>query len=393
MKLFHKLSIRMQLTLLTGVLIFSTSLGVTLISQKNANDQIVRPIYKTLYTSLESLDESYFPIEALPVDPNEIKVTPINATTQAITSTLTLAKKEFKLSSYYYLILISFIGMILAYFICKRALEPLISLNKRMSEINEHNLEDRIPQSAHDDEVASLTHSFNAMLERLEQSFLRQKRFSSNVAHELKTPLATMKASIQVLALDDTPTMEDYQETTDILNKNLERLNEVVDHLFQMSLDNFVNEAKEIDLSTMFQRILDELSQNAQLLHLTMRLHSNHEIMYGNPTMIERAFFNLIENAIKYNKKNGSVDIFIEMVDHQPHFIIKDSGIGMEASELNKILEPFYRIDPSRSRNIGGAGLGLSIVTLIFEKHRYQFTIESEYNVGTTIKIVPCTQE
>lgn len=395
MKLFPKYSITLRLTLLTGALIFCTSLGVTLISQKNANDRIVQPLYKTIYQSSVDLDQESFDIEVLPIYPSDEATLPpqvLDVRTEAIASTLVTAKKEFNLSSYYYLILISVIGMILAYCICKRALEPLISLNECVSKTDEHNLQARIPTTKRLDEVASLSHSFNAMLERLEQSFLRQKRFSANVAHELKTPLATMQATLQVLELDEKPVLEDYQETNQIIKKQLERLNVVVDQLFNLSLDNFVNEAKSVDCTFMFQHILDELKETTLPNKLTINLHSNHEIMMANPIMIERAFFNIVENAIKYNRLHGSIDIYVETEGQLPRFTIVDTGIGMEESELTKILEPFYRVDASRCRKIAGAGLGLSIVSLIFEKHDYHLTIESELNKGTTIHVFPKIQ-
>ena len=378
MKFFGKISIRLRLTFLTGFLIFLTSFSITLLSQRNADLQLVKPLIAMNVVPLEKY-ESAIPLTDS-MNPSNLAMATIIASD---------AKQNFDMSSYNILIFTTLIGMILAYFISKKALSPLTSLNEHVLAIDEHNLVDRIPEQAQKDEIATLSQSFNEMLNRLECSFDRQRRFSSNVAHELKTPLATIQAAIQVLELDESPTLSDYQENTAIIQNNIQRLNQVVNNLFDLSLDNYVSEAKPLLLRPVFERILNDLKVKLDEKKIEVELHCKEEIFICDAVMIERAFFNLIENAIKYNKQNGRIIINVLNKKGKPCFEFIDTGIGIPKNELAKITEPFYRVDPSRSREIAGAGLGLSIVLLIMEKHHYQLHIESKVHEGTKISVFP----
>ena len=378
MKLFNKISIRLRLTILSGLLIFLTSFSITLLSQRNADLQLVKP---------------FVAMNVVPLEKHELAIPVTDSTNTSNIAMATIiahdAKQNFDMSSYYILIFTTLIGMILAYFISKKALSPLTTLNEHVLSIDEHNLVDRIPEQAQKDEIATLSQSFNEMLNRLESSFDRQKRFSSNVAHELKTPLATIQAAIQVLELDESPTLSDYQENTAIIQNNIQRLNQVVNNLFDLSLDNYVSEAKPLLLRPVFERILNDLSVQLDEKKIAVQLNCKDEIFICDAVMIERAFFNLIENAIKYNKQNGRIIINVLNNKGKLYFEFIDTGIGIPKNELAKITEPFYRVDPSRSREIAGAGLGLSIVLLIMEKHHYHLQIESELGEGTKISVFP----
>ncbi|GGF92788.1 hypothetical protein GCM10010912_42280 [Paenibacillus albidus] len=383
MGLLNKVSIRMRVTLLAGGILLTASILLTWSSIYNAQDKFVvhlntnkaaeRPLVHERDIGRVQPEAGDLPVEG-PVS------VPAVAATQA--------KKQFDNWSYIYLAVISGIGMILTYILAGKALKPLQDLNQSIVNITEHNLKERIPASGADDEIGSLSNSFNAMLERLDESFLRQKRFSANVSHELKTPLSIMNAGLQVLRLDEDPTVEDYKETIDMAERNTRRLMNIVDDLLVLTNDSDMEYADEIHLEPLFLQIEAEL----QSIYHDKNIHITHvfelNTIPGHARIVYRAFFNLLENAMKYNIVNGSIEIktWIEE-DHTGKISIANSGAGIPPDDLQRIFEPFYRVDSSRSRKIGGAGLGLSIVKASMERHGWHIKGESTVNAGTCFVI------
>lgn len=377
MKLLNKVSIRMRITLLTGAILFAISVLFTLSSMYNAQNKFILPNEISLTKNPNTGEVELW-------QPEKNDTTNLQA---SILTQVLLAKKQFDMWSYIYLIVFSSIGMIVTYIITGKALKPLQELNDSIINITEHNLKARIPAYIVKDEIGSLVTSYNAMLERLNESFLRQKRFSSNVSHELKTPLSIMNAGLQVLHLDEEPTVEDYKETIDIAERNTKRLINIVEDLFVLTNESDTNFTDEIDLKQLVLQIKAELD----VLYNEKKINFIHEFEFhriiGNGTLIYRALFNLIENAIKYNVPNGKVEIKTVIENDERKVIISDSGMGILKENIDKIFEPFYRVDPSRSRKIGGAGLGLSIVKSIVEKHGWEIEVDSKINSGTQFYI------
>ena len=254
--------------------------------------------------------------------------------------------------------------------------------NQAIKQTSEHNLSHRLPDPGSKDELGRLTHSFNGMLERLEESFQKQRRFSANVAHELKTPLATMKASAQVLELEETPTKEDYEETLQIMEHSTDRLIQVVDDLLLMNREEQEQNWEEVSLPEMFAGIVAEVKAAYPEKSCAVTLELKREHVMGNASLIYRAFFNLVENAWKYNQSNGQIYISSETESGVGKIIIQDTGIGIPEDQLDLIFEPFYRVDLSRSRKIAGAGLGLSLVEEILQKHHWNIQVESSLRKG-----------
>lgn len=375
MNILNKVSIRMRITLLTGGIIVAISVLLTLFSMYNAQDK---------FMSLNEIgitnDPNIGGSTSLPTEKNNTLKIP--------SSGVALAKKQFDIWSYIYLIIFSGIGMIVTYIVAGKALKPLQELNGSIINITERNLNDRIPRNyITNDEIGSLATSFNAMLERLNESFLRQKRFSASVSHELKTPLSIMNAGIQVLHLDDEPTVKDYKETIEMAERNTKRLINIVDDLFVLTNENCVDLVDEIDLNQLFLQIEAELQPLYNNKNISITRKFEFSTIIGNKTLIYGAFFNLLENAMKYNIPNGKIDIKTLLENNVSKIIIADSGIGIPIEDINKIFEPFYRIDQSRSRKIGGAGLGLSIVKSIVEKHGWTIEAKSTVGVGTCFMI------
>ncbi|MBV7276820.1 HAMP domain-containing protein [Clostridium sp. PL3] len=377
MKLLNKVSIRMRITLLTGAILFAISVLLTLSSMYNARNKFILPDEIAI-----TKDPNTGEAELVQAEKNDVIKSKVTPSAQVL-----LAKKQFDIWSYIYLIIFSSIGMIATYIITGKALKPLQELNDSIINITEHNLKGRIPTYVVKDEIGSLVTSYNAMLERLNESFLRQKRFSSSVSHELKTPLSIMNAGIQVLHLDEEPTVEEYKETIEMVERNTKRLMNIVEDLFLLTNESCIDAADEIDLKKLFLQIEAEL----QPIYNDKNIYIDYEFGFskivGNKTLIYEAFFNLVENAMKYNSTNGKVEIKTLVEDNVEKIIISDSGIGIPAENINKIFEPFYRVDPSRSRKIAGAGLGLSLVKSIIEKHGWKIELESTVGVGTCFEV------
>lgn len=381
MKINHKISLRARIAFLTGAVIITVAVLLTFLSIYNADRAIV---------ALDKVSESSqtIPTIAPTVSSVPAEVFPYgDGITAAISTEAATVKQEFNLSSYWYLFGASVVGMLLIYWVAGRALRPVKMLSKTVQGITQDNLKKRIPEVGAKDEIGELTNSFNGMLARLEDSFERQKRFSASVAHELKTPLATILTGIQVLRLEDDPSTQDCIEVLDTTEENLKRINAIIDDLFLM-LNRTCNESSElILLDPMFHHICEELDKPIREKNMSIDIQCCFLSIMGNSNLIYRMFFNLIENAVKYNENGGKIAIFTtESIDSKT-IVISDTGVGMVSEELSKIFEPFYRIDVSRSRKNGGVGLGLAIVKAIAEQHGFEINVHSTKDLGTSFMI------
>ncbi|GFZ33601.1 hypothetical protein CSC2_41270 [Clostridium zeae] len=380
MKVFSRISLRIRITLLAGAILLLCSIILTLGASYNAHTQL----------NNVTLASPYGVVEKAPIS-GEIEFHPSDVAI-AVPSTkvavLTAAKKQFDIVNVLILGGVSVFGMVLVYIVAGKSLRPIHELSKTVSMVGEDNLQKRIPNLYTRDEVGILGNSFNAMLDRLEESFVKQKRFSANAAHELKTPLSTINASIQVLHLDKNPAASDYEETFETIERNVKRLIMVVDDLMKLYDENDQLEIVPIDLKGMFEAIICELSPVIENRNIETELTCGLKTVKGNQVLIYRAFFNLIENAAKYNKDGGKIVIEAKREGEVGKITIADTGNGIPAYELQQIFEPFYRVSKSRSRKTGGAGLGLSIVKTIIEKHGWKVSVNSELGEGSTFTII-----
>lgn len=299
-----------------------------------------------------------------------------------------LIPKYFSLQNIVAMILIIILSILLTYFITGKILKPLKNLSEDITQIDEHNLDWRINIPKSTDEVSHLANSFNDMLQRLEEAFIIKKQFAANAAHELKTPLTIIKASLQVLNLDDSPSIDDYKESFNYIEQSLEKLIDTVNNLISLTNESIKDNFEKIKLKEILQQILFELSDKIKEKNINISLSEREFVIRGHKTLIFRAFYNLIENSIKYNKTNGTINIYLEnKVPNKVNIIISDSGFGMSESDLKHIYEPFFRANHKISENIDGSGLGMSIVKLIIEKHNGEINIESKKDLGTSISI------
>lgn len=380
MKILDSISLRMRITLLSGAILLICSVILTLGAAYNAHSQF-NAITNNPITYSAAIEDK--------VSSDQIGLITNDwdkASTTGTAPMLTEAKKQFDTTNIIILVIVSGLGMAMVYIIAGRSLRPIHELSRTISTISEDNLRQRIPDDQRKDEVGALGYSFNIMLDRLEKSFLKQKRFSANVAHELKTPLATINAGIQVLHLEKNPTVSDYEQTLATTERNVKRMIAVVDDLFSLyEQEEFTT--VPIDLQDMFEAILQELRPTLDDKHIETVLCCGLKSIYGNKILLYRACFNLVENAVKYNRDGGMISIETKKEDRLGKIIISDTGNGIPTDELQQIFEPFYRVNKSRSRKTGGAGLGLSIVKTIIEKHGWKISVDSELEKGSVFTI------
>ena len=368
-------SLRFRLTVMTGIILLLCSIALTLSASYNAGKQL-SAVADTVSSNVRIV-----------LTPNAESDSTTHAPTIG-TAQVMAAQRNFDLAGLVSLIVISIFGTGAVYFATRRALQPICNLSEQIAAITEHNLNERVNGGERKDEVGMLCRSFNVMLERLNHSFSMQKRFSANVAHELKTPLATMQASVQVMRLDQSHTPDEYEKMLDTIERNTGRLRAIIEDLMRLCNEQEQFEKEELSLCELFSSILAELTPSLEEKHIQTEMDcAEYPIVMGNHGLLYRALFNLVENAVKYNREGGSITISSGARNNIGEIRIKDTGNGIPQEELPLIFEPFYRVNKSRSRKTGGAGLVLAVAKTIIERHGWSITVESVVDAGTEFVI------
>lgn len=291
-------------------------------------------------------------------------------------------RQEFIVQSVILTAAAAMMGIVCTWFIARRALKPISRLSGLIENIDINNLSQPLPLPASTDEVARLTKSFNGMLDKLNDAFLGQRRFVQNAAHELKTPVAAILANIQVLELDDNPSIEDYKETITAAKENAERMSALVQDLLLVNVESRP-ESVSVSFQELVEEILTDLAREIEEKQIEV-FRAGNVTLRGNAALLKRAFHNLILNAIRYNHSGGSISI--EACPEK--IVISDTGIGIPSNHLDKVFEPFYCVDASRSRVLGGSGLGLAIVKQILDQHNIKVMAESPERGGTKFTLL-----
>ena len=286
------------------------------------------------------------------------------------------------------MLLVVLLSGAVTYWLTGKALSPLRKMAGQMETIQAQNLAQPVEVPGTEDEVAHLAKSFNAMLSRLEKSFKTQKRFSANAAHELRTPLAVIQARLDLLDRKSKELPGDCAESLEILAAQTERLSHLVEELLQMARLETVQKSDQISLPALLEEILCDLEEIAQKNGVKMIQHPSEGELVGNDALLYRAIYNVIENSIKYNHTGGQVSVQSKAEQGQIIITILDSGCGIPAEDQGQVFEPFFRVDKSRSRQMGGCGLGLALTKAIIELHGGQIRIVSSSPKGTTIRIM-----
>lgn len=373
--MFKKISLRWRMTILNALLIALCCIGLSLLLNASA------------YKMADTIDASII----TPAESNE-KSESSSPTSSVVPSTLPTRLKEAKNNylekSLFYTGLAVLVGSILTYYISGKILKPLKQLNNQVKNINVNNLNQplNIPQTK--DEIAELTQSFNDMINQLESAFSTQKRFSSDAAHELKTPLTVLQTKVDVFNKKDNHSQKEYEELIKVFNRQIKRLRNLVSELLTMANMENNFEYQDIFLSELLEEVVKDLTPLTEKNNILISLNSKNCFTVGNYNLLYRAFYNLIENAIKYNVQDGNIKIKTSNISSDfIKIIIEDTGIGIKDTDKEHIFEPFYRVDKSRSREMGGTGLGLSLVENIIRKHNGTIIVTDNHKRGSCFTI------
>ena len=293
---------------------------------------------------------------------------------------------RFRTTNWYITAAVTLLSGILAYFVSGRALKPLRSFASQVEQVQLNNLADmRIDEDAIS-EFRQLSRSFNQMLERLNNAFSAQRQFTGNAAHELRTPLALMQAQLELFSAEHPDVRPETAEFLTLLREQTERLIQMTRTLLEMSNLRQVARNERIQLAPMIEEIFTDLAPLSDKRGVTLTAEGNG-IMTGSDALIYRLIFNLTENAVKYNRQGGSVRVSVTQKPEKLLLRVSDTGCGIPKEYQCSIFQPFFRVDKSRSREYGGAGLGLSLVWEIADLHGGSVWVEESSDKGTTIAV------
>ena len=293
---------------------------------------------------------------------------------------------RFRTTNWYITAAVTLLSGFLAYFVSGRALKPLRSFASQVEQVQLNNLADmRIDEDAIS-EFRQLSRSFNQMLERLNNAFAAQRQFTGNAAHELRTPLALMQAQLELFSAEHPDVRPETAEFLTLLREQTERLIQMTRTLLEMSNLRQVARNERIQLAPMIEEIFTDLAPLSDKRGVTLTAEGNG-IMTGSDALIYRLIFNLTENAVKYNRQGGSVRVSVTQKPEKLLLRVSDTGCGIPKEYQCSIFQPFFRVDKSRSREYGGAGLGLSLVWEIVDLHGGSVWVEESSDKGTTIAV------
>lgn len=317
-------------------------------------------------------------------------------------------KEAFLLRSVIATTIIILLSSVCTYFLTKKTLTPLQKLTSEVSQIQAQNLSTQLAVPNSKDEIAQLTSSFNEMLTRLDNAFSTQKQFSANAAHELRTPLAVLQTNLEVFEKKQEPEMVEYQQLFTMIKEQTARLSQLVGTLLDMTNLKSVPRTDHVSLEELIDEVFCDLDPVAEKAGISIHfddsssqdwhtdvhtpdasaLNNNIRNITGSYVLLYRAVYNLVENAIKYNRPNGSVTVSVKEKNGQAMILVKDTGIGISPENQKKIFDPFFRVDKSRSRAMGGAGLGLALVDSIAREHGGSVKVLESNEKGSIIALM-----
>ena len=299
---------------------------------------------------------------------------------------------RFRTTNWYITAAVTLLSGILAYFVSGRALKPLRSFASQVEMVQMTNLADMKIDEDVLPEFKQLSRSFNQMLERLNTAFAAQRQFTGNAAHELRTPLALMQAQLELFSAEHPAVLPETAEFLTLLREQTERLTQMTRTLLEMSNLQQVARNERIQLAPMIEEIFTDLAPLSDKRGVTLTAEGDG-IMTGSDALIYRLIFNLTENAVKYNRPGGSVRVSVTQEPEKLLLRVSDTGCGIPEEYQRSIFQPFFRVDKSRSREYGGAGLGLALVWEIAELHGGSVWVEESSEKGTTIAVGLPTQQ
>ena len=302
-------------------------------------------------------------------------------------------KEDFLLRSVIATTIIILLSSVCTYFLTKKTLTPLQKLTSEVSQIQAQNLSTQLAVPNSKDEIAQLTSSFNEMLARLDNAFSTQKQFSANAAHELRTPLAVLQTNLEVFEKKQEPEMVEYQQLFTMIKEQTARLSQLVGTLLDMTNLKSVPRTDQVTLEELVDEVFCDLDPVAEKAGISIHFNNSanqdsHTDVTGSYVLLYRAVYNLVENAIKYNRPHGSVSVSVKQENGQAMVLVTDTGIGISPENQKKIFDPFFRVDKSRSRAMAGAGLGLALVDSIAKEHGGTVKVLESSETGSTIALM-----
>lgn len=301
-------------------------------------------------------------------------------------------KADFGRNGWLITIAVTAISAAIAYFVSGQALKPLRQLSRQAEKIDQDNITDiRLNEDAVN-EFRQLSISVNRMLDRLSESFAIQRQFSGNAAHELRTPLAIMQTKLELFAAENKNMDSDTAELVRSQTEQLDRLSKLVHTLLEMSNLSSVPRCDRIELAPLVDEIITDLTPLACQNDITIEQYCDNVMITGSDALIYRLVFNLIENAVKYNRKGGSVSVSVHKESGNAVVTVSDTGCGIPEEYRESIFQPFFRVDKSRSRQMGGVGLGLALVHEIAVLHGGSVRAEPGKTAGTVFIVTLPTE-
>lgn len=284
--------------------------------------------------------------------------------------------------------LVALLGGAGAYLLSGFALRPLRQMSETARRIHSETLYTRLAWQGPSDEVRELADTFDAMLERLEQTFEAQKRFVADVSHELRTPLALLRTNLEVVATDPAATVDDYHEMMTVQERALSRLERLMSDLLLLATSEQPASSELVALAPVIEEVMSDVQDVAHEQRIELSLHCEADVVVaGDSLLLARVFSNLIENAICYNRQDGKVAVTLTQENQQAVVRVVDTGIGIPSDQQASIFDRFSRVDRSRTRRSGGAGLGLSLVQAIVHQHGGQVQVESTPGSGSVFTV------
>ena len=306
------------------------------------------------------------------------------------------SKTDYRNRSLLITAVVALIGGAVTFFVSGRALKPLKEFSETVEKVQAQNLADYTIEENRIAELDRLRTSYNKMLLRLSESFETQRQFTGNAAHELRTPLALIQAQLDLSHTTEHPESTAVaEETIQMVTEQNERLSKLVRTLLDMSELQTVSRNDRIELHSMIEEVLTDLEPLAQekkveLIQKSQGVGAKADeelFLTGSDILIYRMLYNLVENAIKYNRENGSVTVSAIRKKNKVVLTVSDTGNGIDEAFREQIFEPFFRVDKSRSRELGGVGLGLAMVREVVRVHDGTIEVYTNKHSGTTFEV------
>ena len=297
-------------------------------------------------------------------------------------------KADYKRNSLIITVLLALLGGVVTYFISGHALRPIREFSDKIEEVQAQNLSDSRIEENNVKELNQLGISYNKMLERLSEAFEIQRQFTANAAHELRTPLALMQVQLDLYNSATHPgNNADTLQTIKMITEQNDKLNRMVKTLLDMSELQTVGRDDKIILDAIVEEVLADLEPLAVEKNIKLIGKCEDATMIGSDILIYRLVYNLVENAIKYNHPLGRVTVTAYQRNKHVYLAVEDTGSGIPKELRERVFEPFFRVDKSRSRELGGVGLGLALVREIVRVHDGSICIKSGKTGGTIFEV------